>query len=364
MLNIICMRLIQTVVYIFFVSVSVTAQQPTIKILESGKRISIRGLSVVNDNIIWASGSGGSVARSTDGGNSFTWMKVPGYEKTDFRDIEAFDKNTAIIMGITNPAAIFKTTDGGNNWVKVFEDTIKGAFLDAMNFSTDNKTGMIVGDPLEGMHSPYLLYTEDQGNSWKKIHNNIHNTIEMADGESFFASSGTNLAVTGNIPWWVLVSGGKSSNGYVLYKNSENVWNYYTKGNPYAFPIIQGGQSTGANSIALHSSKGNGYFGVAVGGDFSKDTISSNNCVLFFMHGELYEIRQPKTLPHGYRSCVIYLDKNNLLTCGTSGIDISKDGGNNWELISKESFHVCQKAKKGKAVFLAGGNGRIAKLVN
>jgi hypothetical protein len=35
----------------------------------------------------------------------------------------------------------------------------------------------------------------------------------------------------------------------------------------------------------------------------------------------------------------------------------------NWELIAKDGFHVCQKAKKGKAVFLAGGNGKIAKLV-
>src|SRR6478735_11591504 len=88
------------------ISVFATAQQPTIKILESGKRISIRGLSVVSDKVIWASGSGGNVARSTDGGNTFTWMKVPGYEKNDFRDIEAFDENTAIIMGITTPAVI------------------------------------------------------------------------------------------------------------------------------------------------------------------------------------------------------------------------------------------------------------------
>jgi hypothetical protein len=40
-------------------------------------------------------------------------MKVPGYEKMDFRDIEAFDSNTAIIMGITLPAVLLKTKDGG-----------------------------------------------------------------------------------------------------------------------------------------------------------------------------------------------------------------------------------------------------------
>jgi hypothetical protein len=52
-----------------------------------------------------------------------------------------------------------------------------------------------------------------------------------------------------------------------------------------------------------------------------------------------------------------------LVTCGTSGVDVSGDGGLNWKLISNESFHVCAKAKKGNAVFLAGKDGRIAKLV-
>jgi len=104
-----------------------------------------------------------------------------------------------------------------------------------------------------------------------------------------------------------------------------------------------------------------------VGGDFSKDTVTENNCVLIKpkdgLHwGELI-FTHPQTPPHGYRSCVIYITDNQLITCGTSGIDISKDGGDNWQLISGESFHVVQKAKKGNAVFLAGGRGRIAKVI-
>ncbi|MES2371368.1 MAG: oxidoreductase [Bacteroidota bacterium] len=340
--------------------ISATAQQPSIKILESGKRISIRGLSVVNDDVIWASGTGGSVALSTDAGNTFTWMKVPGYEKMDFRDIEAFDKNTAIIMGITTPAVILKTIDGGKTWSKVFEDTTKGAFLDAMDFSPNSQHGIVVGDPLDEMHSPYLLYTDDRGDSWKKIRN-IENPITLADGEAFFASSGSNLKITENIPWWVLVSGGKSSKAYVLFQQTDKTWKYYTKGD--LLPIKQGTESTGANSIAMQKGVGNSYNAVVVGGDFSKDTIASNNCVLFIMHGNLLNIKQPKTFPNGYRSCVIYLNKKTLLTCGTSGVDISNDGGMNWQLIAKDGFHVCQKAKKGKSVFLAGGNGKIAKLV-
>ena len=43
----------------------------TIHQLTSKEKISLRGLNVVNNNIIWASGSNGHVAKSTDGGKNF-----------------------------------------------------------------------------------------------------------------------------------------------------------------------------------------------------------------------------------------------------------------------------------------------------
>jgi hypothetical protein len=338
------MRLIQSVIFSLLICINVNAQ-PTIKILEFGKRISIRGLSVVNDNIIWASGSGGSVARSTDGGNTFNWIKVPGYEKNDFRDIEAFDSNTAIIMGITTPAVILKTKDGGKNWKKVFEDTTKEAFFDAMDF-VDSEHGTLVGDPIGDYM--FIAETFDGGESWRTL-SRLDKIPMSANGEAFFASSGTNLKLikSGGI---FMATGGKESNLYSFNDITDQ-----------PIPIMKGGTSTGANSIDYFNAKRKG---IIVGGDFAKDTIAKNNCALFSYKSGKFSFTIPQTPPHGYRSCVIYLDEKYLLTCGTSGIDISKDGGMNWELISKESFHVCQKAKKGKAVFLAGSNGRIAKLVN
>jgi hypothetical protein len=325
--------------FTFFVSA-----QPTIKVLTSGKRVSFRGLSVVSDKVIWASGSSGTVARSVDGGVNWEWITVPGYEKRDFRDIEAFDHDTAVILAVADPAVILKTSDGGKNWKKVFEDTTKGTFLDAMDFGY-RYGGMVIGDPLNGTH-PYVVFTNDHGDTWKKM---TDEWVEKAgltvnEGEAFFASSGTNINMLGNHP--LIVSGGKVSRVYM------NKW--------YALPIMQGKESTGANSVAFSSASRKG---IVVGGDFAKDTIGYDNCVLFTVgDGKIKKIHTPAVSPHGYRSCVIYLDRKNLLTCGTSGVDISKDEGMNWQLISKESFHVCQKAKKGKAVFLAGGGGRIARL--
>jgi len=312
------------------------AHQPIITILDSGHRTSLRGLSVVNDNIIWASGSNGTVARSLNGGKNFEWLTVKGYEARDFRDVEAFDANTAIIMAVAEPAVILKTRDGGATWKEVFRDTAKGMFLDAMDFVGDN--GVVIGDPVA--NKIFLGYTKNGGDSWEV--SKILDKIPAADGEAFFASSGTNVVYMQG-KFAVFVSGGKKSNYY----NSSSII--------YPLPLLQGKESTGANSIALQQLNG-----VIVGGDFAKDTMTTGNCVLFNVFP--FKTTLPETPPHGYRSCVTYTAKDKLITCGTSGVDISNDGGMNWKLISRQSFHVCQKAKNGHAVFLAGANGKIARL--
>ena len=96
-----------------FFCISLSAQE--LVILAQGTKTSFRGLSIVK-NCIWVSGSGGTAGRSTDAGETWQWFAVSGQEKNEFRDIEALDSNTAIIMGISSPAYIFKTNDGGKTW--------------------------------------------------------------------------------------------------------------------------------------------------------------------------------------------------------------------------------------------------------
>ena len=324
--------------------ISIYAQNPTITIVDTSKKVSIRGLSVVDNNTIWCSGSNGSVARSIDGGKTFIWQIVAGYEKRDFRDIEAFDANTAIIMGIAEPAIILKTKDGGKSWKKVFEDSTKGMFLDAMDFDKKGN-GVVVGDPID--NHKYFATTKNKGDSWQIVPNiNYYKA-----GEAYFASSGTNLKIINkqfgtprpNYINEINVSGGVESN---LSINLHIV----------KLPIIQGKASTGANSIDVFKNKA-----VIVGGDFANDKDTTLNCVLVDFKG-FPQFSHPQTPPHGYRSCVLYINKNTLVTCGTSGVDISYDGGSNWQLISTQSFHVVQKAKKGNTIYLAGNRGKIAKL--
>ncbi len=338
-----CIRIISLVFVLFYCNGLFA--QPGITVLDSGHKASLRGLSVVNDNIVWASGSNGTVARSLNGGKSFEWMKVKGYETRDFRDVEAFSADTALIMAIAEPALILKTYDGGQNWKEVFRDTTKGMFLDAMDF--EGKYGVVVGDPINNY--AFLAYTDDFGETWKpdwtyKNGHISHRGVKLEKDEAFFASSGTNVKVLWDsivhVATIVLASGGSHS-GLVV------------AGRYNAIPMLQGSTSQGANSIDVFDNNA-----VIVGGDFAHDADTTRNCVLVNLkNGDTHFAQTP---PHGYRSCVTYLSKNKLIACGTSGVDISYNGGLNWQLISRQSFHVCQKAKKGSAVFLAGANGKIA----
>jgi photosystem II stability/assembly factor-like uncharacterized protein len=324
-------------VVIFFVAGAPLHAQ-TVKLLNSGSKASLRGLSVVNENVVWVSGSGGTVGKTTDGGATWAWINVKGFEKADFRDIEAFDKNTAIIMGIADPAYILKTTDGGQNWKIVFTDTTKGMFLDAMEFWNE-QSGIVIGDPLAD--KIFIARTFDGGETWHGIPTKNVPTIDK--GEAFFASSGTNVRKLSKQEA-VFVSGGLRARLFIRNKKIE-------------LPIIQGKESTGANSVAVKNKK----CLIVVGGDFNAKDDTTKNCVITLDGGETFT--EPVVSPHGYRSCVEYIGKKKWISCGLNGIDYSTDDGQNWAWISKDSFHAVRKAKKGQAIYFSGGGGRIAKLI-
>jgi photosystem II stability/assembly factor-like uncharacterized protein len=150
-----------TILFVFILFLQQLSAQE-IKILHQSGNASIRGLSVVSNKVVWASGSNGTIFRTTNGGLSFQVIRPNGYEKRDFRDVEAFDSLTAIVMAIDTPAVILKTMDGGQSWKKVFEDNRPGMFLDAMDFN--GSSGVVVGDPIDG--KMFRAYTFDQGESW------------------------------------------------------------------------------------------------------------------------------------------------------------------------------------------------------
>ncbi len=333
-------KLLLASIFIVLLSVAMAQQKgPAITILTVGSKTSLRGLSVVNNNVIWVSGSNGTVGLSINAGGEWKWMTVSGLEKADFRDIEAFDEKTAVIMAVGEPAHILKTTDGGKNWKVVYENRAKGMFLDAMEFSSERQ-GMVIGDPLDGRF--FIAATNDGGDSWRELPASRRPAADV--GEAFFAASGTNIRAW-NRTEFVYASGGKTSN---LIAGAEKK----------PIPMMHG-ESSGTNSIAIHQCLFRNKI-VAVGGDYAADTITFANCFFSTNNGKSWI--KPQISPHGYRSCVEFISRKKLITCGTKGVDFSSNGGKSWTLISAEGFHVCRKAKDGNAVFLAGNNGKIGRL--
>ena len=83
------MKPITIFIVLLLTTISMSAQ--TVQLLTSGRKISMRGLSVPNDNTVWVCGNNGQIGQSLDGGITWKWSVIKGYENTEFRDIEAFD---------------------------------------------------------------------------------------------------------------------------------------------------------------------------------------------------------------------------------------------------------------------------------
>lgn len=225
------------------IACNLTAQK--IILLQQGIPSNLRGLSVTNDHIAWISGSNGYVAITHNGGQSWIWTQVKGFEKADFRSIEAFSDKEAIIMASGTPALILKTTDGGKSWHIKYRNTDTTYFLDAMSF-TSKKHGIVLGDPISNKF--LLLETNDYGETWHSI-----KAPKAISGEASFAASGTCLRITSNTI--DIATGGKVARH--LYSISP-----YEDWQSDNLPIIQGKQSQGAFSMACDKL-------VCIGGDYT-----------------------------------------------------------------------------------------------
>jgi photosystem II stability/assembly factor-like uncharacterized protein len=306
---------------------------------------SFRGLAVVNEKVVWASGTGGTVIRTIDGGKTWNVITVPGAEKLDFRDIEAFDANTAYILSIGNGdlSRIYKTTDGGQTWTLQFKNNDPKKFFDAIA-CPNSRMCMAVSDPIGGRF-PVLLTAD--GEHWASAER--LEGPEAADGEAAFAASGTCLIALGPQPWF-LVSGGARASVYMLFLGERG--QLVTRRSET--PIANGSSGSGIFSIAMFDPK----TGVIVGGNYEKPDGHDKNLAFTRDLGRTWKLGTGLT---GYRSGVTYVGRNTIIAVGTNGSDITRDGGNTWTVLGKENLNAV--ASKGpQSTWAVGPKGMVVKL--
>lgn len=303
---------------------------------------SFRGLSVVKEKVIWASGTGGTVIRTIDGGTTWRVIAVPGAEKLDFRDIEAFDADTAYILSIGNGGSsrIYKTTDGGKTWKEQFRNTDEKAFYDALA-CWDRSNCLAMGDPVDGKYD--FVETSD-GTTWAPRKSRDH--AIAVTGEAAFAASGTCLIAVGKTTAF-LVSGGTEARVF----RSDDRGQTWLAANT---DIVKGTSGSGIFSIAMYDADN----GVIVGGNYEKPNETANNLAFTRDGGKNWQMASGST---GYRSGVAFIDQKTIIAVGTNGTDISSDNGKTWKKIGSDDLNAVA-AKGKKAVWAVGPRGGVYKM--
>ncbi|MEO9595885.1 MAG: oxidoreductase [Rhodopirellula bahusiensis] len=326
---------------------------PYWRLSETGTNVSLRGLSAVDDDVIWASGAAATVIRSIDGGETWKPCGPDGYGDLEFRCVCAFSANDACIASAGTPAVLLRTEDGGTSWKETYRAESDAAFFDAMQF-WDDKRGLAVSDPVDGRL--LVVETNDGGRSWKKL----STELPLArPGEAAFAASNSSLLVGDEGQSW-FGTGGAESDTSRLYTRSgwDQPWHTVSVPMPSSqaagiFAVCQGPSIAGVTTAKPL---------FCVGGDYRATETSEVTVCISLDDGTTWQ--RVAGQPDSFRSDVMAIPEGSplartLIAVGPAGTDHSRDGMN-WAPFSAIGFH-CLSAGKTK-VFACGSDGRFARL--
>ena len=319
-----------------------SAPLPSWTLQTSGVDARLRGVSASSANVVWASGAAGTVIRTEDAGETWRRLTIPHSSKLDFRDIDALDDRTAVVLSIGpgHASRIYKTTDAGQNWTLQFRNEDPKAFYDAMAFD-DKRRGFAVSDSVENTF--VILQTLDGGSTWNRVPTS-RLPPALAD-EGAFAASGTNVVVRNNFVWI-------ATNASRVLRSSDSGRSWTVSSTPVA-----SGPSAGLFSIAFRDSR----HGIVVGGDFKKEAEAVDSAAITDSGGRTW---MPVSGLSGFRSAVAHVPAHDrtVIAVGPSGSDVSFDDGRTWRAIPGPGFHAVSFAPRSRVAWGVGEKGAVARL--
>ena len=342
---------------------------------QPGTSADLRGIDAVSDSIAWASGTGGTVLRTTDGGAHWQKCAVPDGAKDgaslDFRGVEGLGANTAVVMA-SGPGAqsrLYKTTDGCRTWELLFAnpDAPQG-FFDS--FWINGMDGMVVGDPVDGRFA--VFFTHNSGRSWKR---DKHKGLTV-DGRQLAAFAASNRSIPRGNRLFArgFATGGQDgpvyfSRPFYPYEQIKGVLAHVGRKEPpwvqYRMGPATGKASAGVFAMAYRYPMTTGIcekcgFGenaifMAVGGDYEKPGNTAGAAAWSADGGETWDAAVNP--PHGYRSAVEWSKALQVwVAVGKNGSDISRDDGQKWEPLDEGEWNGLSLP------FAVGPRGRIGRL--
>lgn len=317
--------------------------------LDTGSGASLRGISALDADTAWVTGSGGAVLRTLDGGETWQRLPVEGAEELDFRDVEAFDADTAVLMTAGQPARLYHTADGGRTFTLAHESPHPEAFFDGVAF-WDRDRGLAFSDPVDGQF--LIVRTEDGGRSWQPVPTDGF-PVPLA-GEAGFAASGSSLQLADGGRAWIGLGGAAAR--VLRSADYGQTWEVSNS------PIYQGQPSAGIFSLAVQDD-----LLVAAGGDYQQPERSEETLARSEDGGVTWALAATPP-PSGHRAAVVFVEPGpptqpgmTVLSVGRSGCDLSRDAGNTWERFADDGFYTLSRGNDG-SVWTAGSDGRTARL--
>ncbi|NBO69407.1 hypothetical protein EBV26_02840 [bacterium] len=150
-----------------------------------------------NPTFGWACGFDGQIALTTDGGSSWNASIIQG--RPFLESIHFVDEKHGFTSG---PGGVFKTTDGGLNWIDLglrnFGSQIWGCYF------SDKDNGIFVGGGCSGTEQIFGK-TTDAGGSWT-FYAGSENESGMAD-VILYSKNGLGFAVSSGLLWQTLNGG-------------------------------------------------------------------------------------------------------------------------------------------------------------
>lgn len=318
-----------------FVAAGANAGKPAIEAQDSGVTVRLRGISAVDAQVAWASGREGTVLRTVDGGAHWQDVSVPDAGELDFRDVEGFDADTAVVLSIGPGAAsrVYRTEDGGRTWTLALKNGDERAFFDCMAFN--GQRGWMLGDPVDGHYQ--VRATEDGGRTWRLWQNGP----AAMENEAAFAASGSCIAV--GFRNQLLVAGGGAAARVHVYRPDTRSWTAQDTAIPYRVP-----------AAGIFSATGNGLL---VGGDFERETVGGAAWISFGIDGTRVA---PLPAPPGYRSGAACRNASDCVAVGPTGADWFD--GRRWSALSATGYDAVDLEPAEAVAWASGDQGRIARI--
>lgn len=310
---------------------------------------SFRALSVASPDVVWIGGTKGTFVRTADGGQSWQTGTVPDAGDCDFRDVQAIDAQTALLMSAgpaeKGQARMYKTTNAGQTWQRVYQTSQTGVFFDGMAF-WDDRHGIVFSDPVEGKW--FILTTDDGGKTWQPVP--AGSLPVMQPGEAAFAASGTSLVVQGKQNVWI-ASGGMTGGTGRVFRSTDRGKTWFVSTVP-----LPAGEATGLFGMQFFSAK----TGVVVGGNYQQERQPGPNAAISRDGGRTWQVLT-ETNPPGLKEAVSILPGDRLLAVGPAGTSLSADQGQTWQPLDAEGFHSVGCIKG--TCYAVGAKGKVSKQV-